>query len=99
SSCLIAISDAYIIPITAKSEMVLPQIKLASGSTGNSQRSKPNTPIFTITPLRTIVTAVGDCSYVSGCQVWKGKIGILIANAIKSSQKTQFCSLFVSVVL
>ena len=66
------------------------------GNTGNNQRITANNPIFTMIPLSTIVTGVGDCSYVSGCQVWKGNTGILIAKATKNNQKSQDCSVLLS---
>src|SRR5690349_10538432 len=86
SSCLRAMSEAYIIPITARVDTVSPHAHSPLGTTGTAHRRSPNTPIFTITPLNTIVTAVGACSYVSGCHVWNGKIGILMANARKNIQ-------------
>ena len=58
----------------------------ASGKTGINQRIKPRIPIFTITPLNTIVVAAGACSYASGCHVCKGNIGILMAKATKKNQ-------------
>ncbi len=67
-------------------ETVSPQAQVPSGTTGASHRITPKIPIFTINALRTIVTAVGACSYVSGCQVCNGQIGILIANATKITQ-------------
>src|SRR5690606_32496876 len=91
SVCTMAIRDAYTIPITANVITVSDQKTTPSGTTGNSQRTTPNNPIFTISALRIIVTGVGDCSYVSGCHVWNGNIGILIANAIKMSQNTHCC--------
>ena len=42
-------------------------------------------------PANNIVPIVGAVVYVSGCQVWKGKIGILMAKAIKKHQNNQPC--------
>ena len=56
------------------------------------RRAGPNpTREKVITALNTIVTAVGDCSQASGCQVCNGKIGILIAKAIKNNTKAVSC--------
>src|SRR6516164_8637925 len=91
SSCCIAINEAYNIPITESVITTELYDCEACGNTGSNQRITANTPILTITPLNNIVTAVGACSYVSGCHVWKGKIGILIASAIKNSQNIHCC--------
>ena len=80
-------------PATANKIMLLAFCTEAIGNTGSSQRKTANTPIFTIIPLNTIVIAVGDCSYASGCQVCKGKMGILIAKAIKNNQNRYDCRL------
>src|SRR5688500_9015522 len=96
SSCFIARSEAYTIPITASVDTVSPHAQDPVGITGTSHLSTPNTPIFTITPLSIMVTAVGDCSYVSGCQVCNGNTGIFTANATNITQNNHSCSGLVS---
>src|ERR1041385_4539542 len=68
-----------------------PHFSTPKGAMGNSHFITPNVPIFAIIPESNIVPCVGAVTYVSGCHVWKGKIGILIANAIKISQKIILC--------
>jgi hypothetical protein len=74
-------------PITDSITIGIANAEEANGNKGNTQRITANKPILTITPLSTIVVAVGACSYASGCQVCKGKMGILIAKAIKNKMK------------
>ena len=61
---------------------------------GNTKRRIPNRPIFNNTPARVIVPCNGAIAYVSGCQLWNGKMGSLMANARKSAQNNHTCALF-----
>src|SRR5690606_29041850 len=91
SCCLKAMIEAYTIPITQSTMTTWLYANAPSGATGNNQRINPYTPILSMIPANSIVPAAGACVYVSGCQVWKGKIGILIANARKNAQNIQRC--------
>jgi hypothetical protein len=57
--------------------------RIASGNTGKLMRSRPYVPIFRRTPARMTLIAVGASTCASGSHVWNGKIGTLIANAMK----------------
>ena len=86
-----AINDAYKIPITERMTTKFECALNASGNKGINHLITPYKPILTITALNTIVTAVGDCSYASGCHVCKGKMGILIAKAVKNKANAVNC--------
>ena len=45
-------------------------------------------PIFRSTPARMTEIGVGASTWASGNQVWKGNIGILMANPMKRPTKT-----------
>src|ERR1700749_1828516 len=78
-------------PTTAKPIATPPHFSKAKGTTGNNHLIKPKVPIFSIIPDSNMVPCVGAVTYVSGCHVCKGKIGILIAKAIKIVQNTNVC--------
>jgi hypothetical protein len=52
-----------------------------SGKRGRQNRMKPYVPIFSRTPARITLPAVGASTCASGSHVWNGKSGTLIANA------------------
>ena len=43
----------------------------ASGASGRQSRRKPYVPIFSSTPARSTLPAVGASTWASGSQVWK----------------------------
>src|SRR5688572_17881891 len=89
SSCTIATSDPYTIPITESSSTVGVQSATAAGNSGNAKRRKPYVPIFSSTPASTTEPAVGASTCASGSQVWSGNIGTLIANASANAPNSQ----------
>src|ERR1035437_9579833 len=70
---------------------VVPHCEQPNGSTGNNQRRTPKIPIFSMIDESIIVPCDGAVVYVSGCQVCKGKMGILMANARKINQNNIPC--------
>jgi hypothetical protein len=52
----------------------------------------PYVPIFSSTPARITDPAVGACTCACGSQVWKGKMGTLMANASAKAKKSSPCS-------
>ncbi len=50
-------------------------------------RMNPYPPIFSSTPARTMLTAVGASVWASGNQVWTGQTGSLMAKATRKNQK------------
>src|ERR1051326_273689 len=85
-------TDAYKIPMIERIIAAFPQCATPFGTSGSSQRINPYVPIFSMIPERSIVPCVGATTYVSGCHVWKGNTGILIAKAMNIAQKIQVCS-------
>jgi len=58
----------------------------ASGNTGSAMRMMPYAPSFSSTPARMTEPAVGAAVWASGSQVWNGKLGTLMAKAMKKAK-------------
>ena len=63
----------------------------ASGNSGRQYRSMPNVPTLSRTPTSSTAPAGGDSAAASGSQVWNGKSGALIANAMKKPRNSHRC--------
>src|SRR5438876_10907289 len=66
--------------------------RVAWGSSGSENRTKPYVPIFRRTPARITEPAVGASTWAAGSQVWNGNIGTLMAKPRKKARTPQYCS-------
>src|SRR5438445_10710369 len=57
------------------------------GNSGTAMRRKPYAPALPMTPAKVTSIGVGAAMYASGSQEWKGKSGVLIANARAKTKK------------
>ncbi len=91
SLCAIAISAPQMIAITASTATTQLQSHqpIGCGNKGTAMRRKPYAPALPITPAKVISIAVGAAMYASGSQLWKGKRGVLIANARPNTKNSQ----------
>ena len=74
------------IPMTASVTINGVNSAAASGKSGRQNRIIPYVPIFSKTPARITLPAVGASTCASGSHVWNGKSGTLIANAMKKAR-------------
>ncbi len=64
----------------------------ASGSIGSEKRRNPYPPIFSSTPARITLPAVGASTCASGSQVCSGHIGTFTAKEAKKARNSQTCA-------
>src|SRR5438128_282181 len=78
-------------PIDESDTMVSTAAKSGAtrGNTGSAQRKQADVRIVSSTAARITEPAVGAATGASASQVWKGKIGTLVANARKKAPNSQ----------
>ncbi len=64
-------------------------LNVAYGKSGRQNRTSPYVPIFSRTPARMTLPAVGACTCASGSQVCSGKIGTLMAKLSAKARNIQ----------